>query len=236
MTVFYNLEPGYPTSVATDALTAAAQEILPPTVAGSPAGTSQQFIQTVTAMVALLIIAIFVMYLILGILYESYIHPITVLSTLPVASLGGLATLQLFGMTLDLYGFIGLFLLLGLIKKNGIMLVDFAIMRRKDGLSIEAAAVEAAIERVRPILMTTFAAVFGALPMAFGFGADGSSRQPMGLCIVGGLLVAQVLTLFCTPVFYVYMEKFQERHLDKIAFFKRGDGADPEESAETQPA
>jgi HAE1 family hydrophobic/amphiphilic exporter-1 len=235
VTVFYNLAPGYPTSEATDALLQAAQEILPPTVAGAPAGTSQQFIQTVKAMVVLLIIAIFVMYLILGILYESYIHPVTVLSTLPVASLGGLATLKMFGMTLDLYGFIGLFLLLGLIKKNGIMLVDFAIMRRKDGLSIEAAAVEAAIERVRPILMTTFAAVFGALPMAFGFGADGSSRQPMGLCIVGGLLVAQVLTLFCTPVFYVYMEKFQERHLDKIAFFKRGDDVPPD-SAEPQSA
>ena len=225
VTVFYNLDPDYPASEATTALTRAAQEILPPTVAGSPAGTSQQFIQTVQAMVALLIIAIFVMYLILGILYESYIHPITVLSTLPVASLGGLATLQMFGMTLDLYGFIGLFLLLGLIKKNGIMLVDFAIQRRKEGLGIEAAAVEAAIERLRPILMTTFAAIFGALPMAFGFGADGSSRQPMGLCIVGGLIVAQILTLFCTPVFYVYMEKFQERHLDKIAFFKRGDDA-----------
>jgi HAE1 family hydrophobic/amphiphilic exporter-1 len=236
VTVFYNLDPDYPASEATDALLKAAQEILPPTVSGSPAGTSQQFIQTVKAMVVLLIIAIFVMYLILGILYESYIHPITVLSTLPVASLGGLATLQMFGMTLDLYGFIGLFLLLGLIKKNGIMLVDFAIMRRKDGLSIEAAAAEAAIERVRPILMTTFAAVFGALPMAFGFGADGSSRQPMGLCIVGGLLVAQVLTLFCTPVFYVYMEKFQERYLDKIAFFKRGDSEMPEASGEARTA
>jgi hydrophobic/amphiphilic exporter-1 (mainly G- bacteria), HAE1 family len=127
-------------------------------------------------------------------------------------------------MPLDLYGFIGLFLLLGLIKKNGIMLVDFAIMRRREGLGVEAAAVEAAIERVRPILMTTFAAIFGALPMAMGFGADGSSRQPMGLCIVGGLIVAQILTLFCTPVFYVYMEYFQERYLDRIAFFKRGEG------------
>lgn len=224
VTLFYNLEEGYPVSEATDALTQAAQEVIPPTVTGAPAGTSQQFIETVKAMIVLLIIAIFVMYLILGILYESYIHPITVLSTLPVASLGGLATLMMFGMTLDLYGFIGIFLLLGLIKKNGIMLVDFAIMRRKEGLGIEAAAVEAAIERVRPILMTTFAAIFGALPMAFGFGADGSSRQPMGLCIVGGLIVAQILTLFCTPVFYVYMEKFQERHLDKIAFFKRGEG------------
>ncbi len=127
-------------------------------------------------------------------------------------------------MPLDLYGFIGLFLLLGLIKKNGIMLVDFAIMRRREGLGVETASVEAAIERLRPILMTTFAAIFGALPMAMGFGADGSSRQPMGLCIVGGLIVAQILTLFCTPVFYVYMEYLQERYLDKIAFFKRGEG------------
>jgi HAE1 family hydrophobic/amphiphilic exporter-1 len=223
VTIFYNLAPGYPASEATDTLLKAAQEVIPPTVSGVPAGTSQQFIQTVQAMVVLLLIAIFVMYVILGILYESYIHPITVLSTLPVASLGGLATLQAFGMTLDLYAFIGLFLLLGLIKKNGIMLVDFAIMRRREGMGIEAAAVEAAIERVRPILMTTFAAIFGALPMAFAFGADGSSRQPMGLCIVGGLIVAQILTLFCTPVFYVYMEKFQEGYLDKIAFFKRGE-------------
>ncbi len=224
VTIFYNLDASYPTSTATSDLQAAAAQVLPPSVAGAPAGSSAQFIQTVKAMVVLLIIAIFVMYIILGVLYESYIHPITVLSTLPVAGLGGLITLRMFGMTLDLYGFIGIFLLLGLIKKNGIMLVDFAIMRRKDGLSIEAAAEEAAIERVRPILMTTFAAIFGALPMAFGFGADGASRQPLGLCIVGGLIVAQVLTLFCTPVFYVYMEYFQERVLDKIPFFQRGAG------------
>jgi HAE1 family hydrophobic/amphiphilic exporter-1 len=223
VTIFYNLDPSYPTSTATSDIQAAAAQVLPPAVAGAPAGSSAQFIQTVRAMVVLLIIAIFVMYIILGVLYESYIHPITVLSTLPVAGLGGLITLRLFDMTLDLYGFIGIFLLLGLIKKNGIMLVDFAIMRRKDGLGIEAAAEEAAIERVRPILMTTFAAIFGALPMAFGFGADGASRQPLGLCIVGGLIVAQVLTLFCTPVFYVYMEYFQERFLDKISFFKRGE-------------
>ncbi|HEY5741853.1 MAG TPA: efflux RND transporter permease subunit [Terrimicrobiaceae bacterium] len=224
VTIFYNIKPGYPTGTVTNELQQAAKEILPPSVAGAPAGSSAQFLETVKAMIFLLIIAIFVMYVILGILYESYIHPITVLSTLPVASLGGLLTLQLFGMPLDLYGFIGLFLLLGLIKKNGIMLVDFAIMRCQEGLGVEAAALEAAVERVRPILMTTFAAIFGALPMALGFGADGSSRQPMGLCIVGGLIVAQILTLFCTPVFYVYMEYFQERYLDKIAFFKRGEG------------
>ncbi len=224
VTIYYNLAPGAAAGTASEELSRLAARVIPQAVTGAPAGASSQFIQTVRSMVVLLIVAIFVMYVILGILYESYIHPITVLSTLPVASLGGLATLQFFGMTLDLYGFIGIFLLLGLIKKNGIMLVDFAIMRRKEGLGIEAAAVEAAIERVRPILMTTFAAVFGAVPMAVGFGADGSSRQPMGLCIVGGLIVAQVLTLFCTPVFYVYMERFQEGWLDKIPFFKRGEG------------
>jgi len=232
VTLFYNLPRGVAAGTATDTLAQMAQEIIPPSVTGAPAGSSSQFIETVRAMIVLLIIAIFVMYVILGILYESYIHPITVLSTLPVASLGGLATLQIFGMSLDLYGFIGIFLLLGLIKKNGIMLVDFAIARRAEGLGIEAAAVEAALERVRPILMTTFAAVFGALPMAFGFGADGSSRQPMGLCIVGGLIVAQVLTLFCTPVFYVYMERFQENVLDKIPFFKRGETAGKEPAPE----
>jgi HAE1 family hydrophobic/amphiphilic exporter-1 len=223
VTIFYNLERGFPASAAADAVHKAAQETIPPSVTGAPAGQSTQFIQTVHAMIVLLLIAIAVMYLILGILYESYIHPITVLSTLPVASLGGLATLMAFGMTLDLYGFIGIFLLLGLIKKNGIMLVDFAIMRRRDGMGIEDAAIEAAIERLRPILMTTFAAIFGAMPMAVGFGADGASRQPLGLCIVGGLIVAQILTLFCTPVFYVYMERFQENVLDKIPFFQRGD-------------
>jgi hypothetical protein len=145
---------------------------------------------------------------------------------------GDLATLQLLGKPLDLYGFIGLFLLLGLIKKNGIMLVDFAIMRRREGMNVEAAAVEAAIERLRPILMTTFAAIFGALPMAMAFGADGASRQPMGLCIVGGLAVAQILTFFCTPVFYIHMEYFQERYLDKVAFFKRSEGEFKQEGAE----
>lgn len=235
VTIFYNLASDYPTGTATATLEQAAREILPPSVSGAPAGSSKQFVQTVKAMVVLLIVALFVMYVILGILYESYIHPITVLSTLPVASLGGLLTLMIFGMTLDLYGFIGLFLLLGLIKKNGIMLIDFAIMRRAEGMSIEAAAVEAAIERVRPILMTTFAAIFGALPMAVGFGADGASRQPMGLCIVGGLIVAQILTLFCTPVFYVYMEHFQEERLDKIAFFKRGE-KEPVSGGETPQA
>ncbi len=230
VTIFYNLAPDFPAGSAAAALQSAVQEVVPRAVAGTAAGASIEFEQTIRAMVIFLIIAIFVVYVILGILYESYIHPLTVLSTLPVAGLGGLATLMIFGMPLDLYAFIGIFLLLGLIKKNGIMLVDFAIMRRKEGLGIEAAALEAAIERLRPILMTTVAAAFGALPMALGLGAAGASLQPMGLCIVGGLIVAQILTLFCVPVFYIYMEKFQEGYLDKITFFKRGDDIGSESS------
>ena len=137
VTIYYNLKPGFPAGTIADALQRAAGEMLPPSVTGTPAGSSAQFIETVKAMVFLLFVAVFVMYVILGILYESYVHPLTVLSTLPVASLGGLATLQLLGKPLDLYGFIGLFLLLGLIKKNGIMLVDFAIMRRREGMNVE---------------------------------------------------------------------------------------------------
>jgi HAE1 family hydrophobic/amphiphilic exporter-1 len=225
VTVFFNLQPGFPVGTATDRLDALAAGTLPSGIRGSLAGEAQQFQQTISGMLVFLIVAIFAMYVILGILYESYIHPITVLSSLPTAGVGGLLMLWLFGMSLSLYGFIGLFLLIGLVKKNGIMVVDFAIQRLREGRELNDAIVEACEERLRPILMTTFAAVFGAIPIALGFGADGASRQPLGICIVGGLLISQVLTLYVTPVFYFYMEKFQSRVLDKIAFFQRGDAA-----------
>jgi HAE1 family hydrophobic/amphiphilic exporter-1 len=226
VTIFFNLDASFPVGTATDRLDALAAETLPPGIKGSLAGEAQQFQQTVAGMVVFLIIAIFVMYVILGILYESYIHPITVLSTLPTASVGGLLMLWLFGMSLSLYGFIGLFLLIGIVKKNGIMVVDFAIQRQREGRELNDAIVEACEERLRPILMTTFAAVFGAIPIALGFGADGASRQPLGVAIVGGLLISQVLTLYVTPVFFYYMEKFQDGVLDKIAFFQRGDAVE----------
>jgi HAE1 family hydrophobic/amphiphilic exporter-1 len=226
VTIFFNLQPNFPVGTATNRLDALARETLPVGIHGSLAGEAQQFQQTVSGMVVFLFIAIFAMYVILGILYESYIHPITVLSTLPTAGVGGLLVLWLSGMSLSLYGFIGLFLLIGIVKKNAIMVVDFAIQRLREGRALNDAIVEACEERLRPILMTTFAAVFGAIPIAAGFGADGASRQPLGLCIVGGLLVSQVLTLYVTPVFYFYMEKFQERVLDRIAFFQRGDAAE----------
>jgi HAE1 family hydrophobic/amphiphilic exporter-1 len=224
-TIFYNLIPGYPVGEGARALDAAASEVLPLGVTGAAAGEAQQFEKTIGSMVLMLVIAVFVIYVILGILYESYIHPITILSTLPTAAVGGLLTLALLGMDLSLYAYIGIFLLIGIVKKNGIMVVDFAIQRLREGRSLEDAVVEACEERMRPILMTTFAAIFGAIPIALGLGADGASRQPLGLCIVGGLLVSQVLTLFVTPVFYLYMERFQEKVLDKISFFQRGEPA-----------
>ncbi len=223
VTIFFNIAPGFPAGTVTDNLDRIAAEILPVGVSGSLAGEAQQFQKTIAGMVALLVVAIFVMYVILGILYESYIHPITVLSTLPTAGVGGLLALFAFQMDLSLYAFIGIFLLIGIVKKNGIMVVDFAIQRMREGLDAEAAAVEACKERLRPILMTTFAAIFGALPIAFGFGADGASRQPLGVCIVGGLVISQILTLYVTPVFFVHMERFQDRVLDRIAFFQRGE-------------
>ena len=156
----------------------------------------------------LLFVAVFVMYVVLGCLYEHWIHPLTVLSTLPIALAGGLLTLNLFGAEFSLYAFIGLFMLMGIIKKNGIILVDFAVEKQRQGETPEDAIVDACCERFRPILMTTVSTVFGILPIALGLGADGASRVPLGLCVVGGLVFAQLLTLFVTPVVYLGMNRF----------------------------
>ncbi len=226
--IYYNLKPGYPVGKATAALQSIARETLPAGITGASQGSAQQFEQLVGGMSAMMIIAVFVIYLILGILYESYIHPLTVLSTLPTAGIGALLILVLAHMDLSLYGFIGLFLLIGIVKKNAIMVVDFAILRMKEGLPMEEALVEACHKRLRPILMTTFAAILGAVPIALGFGADGASRQSLGLSIVAGLIVSQVLTLFVTPVFYTYLEEFQEKVLDKIPLLRRTEKELPE--------
>jgi HAE1 family hydrophobic/amphiphilic exporter-1 len=183
-------------------------------------GEALTFQNTVRDLTWLMALAVFVMYVILAILYESYLHPITVLSTLPTALVGGLATLVLFGEQASLYAFVGMFMLMGIVKKNGIMIVDFALQRVASGESATNAIHEASMDRFRPILMTTLAAVFGALPIALGFGADGASRRPLGLVIVGGLMVSQLITLYITPAIYLYLEDFQEKVLDRTAFFR----------------
>ena len=184
-------------------------------------GEALVFRQLFKALPLLLIAAIFVMYVILGILYESYVHPITVLFPAIVpAVVGGLFTLWAFGSTLSLYSVIGLFLLLGIVKKNGILVVDFALKRIDEGLTLREAIHEASLERFRPIMMTTFAALMGALPLALGVGSDASSRRPLGLVIVGGLIFSQMITLFVTPVIYLWLEWFQEHVLDKVPFLR----------------
>ena len=219
VTLFFNLKPGIALGDATNFINKAAAEIVPPGVRGELQGEAQTFANTVTSLTVLMALAVFVMYVILAILYESYVHPLTVLSTLPTALVGGLLTLLLFGQEASLYAFVGMFMLMGIVKKNGIMIVDFARQRVDAGESAEQAIHDASMDRFRPILMTTLAAVFGAMPIALGYGADGSSRRPLGLVVVGGLIVSQFITLYITPVIYLYLEQFQEKVLDRTAFF-----------------
>lgn len=220
MTLFFNLKPGVALGDATNFINQAAAEVVPPGVRGELQGEAQTFSNTVTNLTILMALAVFVMYVILAILYESYVHPLTVLSTLPTALVGGLLTLVLFGQEASLYAFVGMFMLMGIVKKNGIMIVDFARHRVEAGEAADQAIHDASMDRFRPILMTTLAAVFGALPIALGYGADGSSRRPLGLVVVGGLVVSQFITLYITPVIYLYLEQFQENVLDRTSFFR----------------
>jgi HAE1 family hydrophobic/amphiphilic exporter-1 len=227
----FNLAPGHSLGEATDFINKTAKEVLPPSIRGQLQGEAQTFADTVGNLAILMIVAVFVMYVILGILYESYLHPITVLSSLPVALVGGLATLWLFHEQASLYAYIGMFMLMGIVKKNGIMIVDFALQRIDQGDTAEQAIHDASMDRFRPIMMTTMAALMGALPIAMGFGADGESRRPLGLVIVGGLLVSQLITLYVTPVIYLYLEMLQEKVLDRTTFFRSSHTARREHDA-----
>ena len=220
VTMFFNLKPGYAIGPATDYVEKAAKATLPPGVQGALQGEALTFRNTVRDLAILMLVAVFVMYVILAILYESYLHPITVLSSLPVALLGGLLTLWLFGAEASLYAYIGMFMLMGIVKKNGIMIVDFADQRVRQGIADDQAIHDASMERFRPIMMTTMAAVLGALPIALGYGADGSSRRPLGLVVVGGLVVSQFITLFVTPAIYLMLEEVQEKVFDRIPFLR----------------
>jgi HAE1 family hydrophobic/amphiphilic exporter-1 len=213
VTISFNLATGTSLGPALAAVNTQASDVLTPTVAASFSGLADAFVNTQQGLAMLMVLAIFVIYVILGILYESFIHPITILTGLPFAAFGALVTLIAFGLDLDIYGFVGIIMLIGIVEKNAIMMIDFAIEAQKQGggKTPAEAIVEAATVRFRPIMMTTMAALMGALPIAVGWGAGAATRRPLGVAVVGGLAFSQLVTLYVTPVFYTYLDQLQNR-------------------------
>jgi multidrug efflux pump len=220
VTVSFNLAPGVSLGQATAAIEQLQQRLaLPQTVRGGFAGTAGDFKKSLIDQIVLIVMAVLAVYIVLGILYESLIHPLTILSTLPPASVGAVLTLILFKSELDVISIIGIVLLIGIVKKNAIMMIDFALLaEREEGKNSASAIFEASLLRFRPILMTTMAALFGALPLALGSGIGSELRRPLGIAVAGGLILSQILTLYTTPVIYLYLDRLRLRFKRRRTF------------------